>query len=209
MKIRDIKILLRFGTQKALLVVMLSAFVVNSGCEMMSVLGTPSAFEKKIPPQYDLQAQQDRKILLWVECPRSSDVDYDVQEKLIATFQIYLTERAEILPENVVLHQPASKEGFAQDPMKIAQALGTGYVLLVQVDDYEMVPLNVRNYYSGQMLSHAVLLDTDLGMSVWPRTAKAKVVHVGVDLETKGACGCIKPIGFGDGSLHHALSLPL
>ncbi|MBL7215461.1 MAG: hypothetical protein ISS71_07260 [Phycisphaerae bacterium] len=143
-------------------------------------------FEKKIPPQYDLQAQQNRKLLLWVECPRSLDVDYDVQDKLMVTFQLYLTEKAGIRPENIIWDRSISNDSFAQDPMKIAQAAGVGYVLLVQVDDYDMVPLNVKNYYSGQMLSRAVLLDADLGIAVWPKNSAAKVVHVGVDLETEG-----------------------
>ncbi len=58
--------------------------------------------------------------------------------------------------------------------------------LLVQVHDYEMLPLSMKNYYSGEMITRSVLMDTDLGISVWPRNPSGKIIHVGVDMETKG-----------------------
>lgn len=176
----------RLGAQNAFFIVMLCVFVVNSGCGLIGVIGTPGAFEKKVPPQYDLQAQQDRKILLWVECPRSSNVDYDVEERLQIGFRIYLLGQAGIRPENIIMNSPDTPSDFAQDPVKIAQSLGVGYVLLVQVDDYELFRLDVRDYYAGRMLSHAVLMDVNLGMAVWPVRSAAKVIEVGVDMETKG-----------------------
>ncbi len=176
----------RPGARKVLFVVTLCSLIVNSGCNLVGILGTPGAFEKKIPPQYDLQAQQNRKVLLWVECPRSSNVDYDVQEKLMAGFKVYLTEQAGIRPENIVMNRPDASIDYTQNPMKIAQSMGVGYVLLVQVDDYELFRLNIRDYYAGRMLSHAVLMDADLGVAVWPKNTAAKTIEVDVDMETKG-----------------------
>ena len=186
MKVQDIKKFGRLGARKALLIVMLLAVIVNSGCDVFGFLANPGAFEKKIPPQYDLQKQQDRKILLWVECPRSSGVDYDVQEKLTATCQIYLTEKVKISPENIILNQRTSGNAMTLDSVKIAQGLGAGYVLLVQIEDYELMPMNVQKYYSGEMITRTVLMDTDLGMAVWPKDPVGKVVHIGVDMETEG-----------------------
>lgn len=176
----------RPGARNVFFVVILCSFIAGSGCKFIGILGTPGAFEKKIPPQYDLQAQQNRKILLWVECPRSSNADYDVQEKLMAGFQVYLTGQAGIRPENIVMNRPDASIDYTQDPMTIARSMGIGYVLLVQVDDYELFRLNIRDYYSGRMLSHAVLMDADLGVTVWPEKTAAKVVEVDVDMETKG-----------------------
>ena len=186
MKIQDIKKFCRLGARKALFVVALLAVIANSGCDVFGFLANPGAFEKKIPPQYDLQKQQDRKILLWVECPRSSGVDYDVQEKLTATCRIYLTEKVKIRPENIILNQRTSENTLTLDPVTIAQGLGAGYVLLVQIEDYELMPMNVQKYYSGEMISRTVLMDTDLSMAVWPKDPVGKVVHIGVDMETEG-----------------------
>ena len=172
--------------RKALFLVTLLVVITNSGCDVFGVLASPGAFEKKIPPQYDLRKQQDHKILLWVECPRSLDVDHDVQEKLRATCLIYLTEKVKIRSENVILYQPATENTLILDPLKIARGLGAGYVLLVQVEDYELSPMNVQKYYSGGMISRTILMDTDLSMAVWPKDPVGKVVHIGVDMETKG-----------------------
>ena len=186
MKVQEIKKFCRFGARKAIFIVSLLAVIANSGCDVFGFLANPGAFEKKIPPQYDLQKQQSRKILLWVECPRSSDVDHDVQQKLTATCQIYLTEKVKISPENIVLDQSVSENKLTLDPVKIAQGLGAGYVLLVQVEDYELMPISTQKYYCGEMISRTVLMDTDLSMVVWPKDPVGKVVHIGVDMETKG-----------------------
>lgn len=182
----------RLGAQSVLFVVILAGLIVNSGCNLIGVIGTPGSFEQKIPPQYNLQAQQDRKLLLWIECPRSSNVDYDVEAKLRTAFQIYLIERARIKAENIFTMTPStSPDALYQDPVKIAQSMGVGYVLVVQVSDFELFRMNVRDYYAGQMESHAVLMDADLGMAVWPLQAAAKVTEVGVDMETKGRAAAL------------------
>lgn len=166
--------------------VMLLAILMAGGCNVISFLASPGPFEKKIPPEYNLEAQQDRKVLLLIECPRSSGVDYDVKKKLISGFEVYLISQMEIDPGNIVHSQPSLGQGMVEDPVKTAQALGAGYVLLVQVDNYRLAPLNTGKYVTGEMLSRAVLMDADLGIAVWPKDPGGKIVHIGVDLETKG-----------------------
>lgn len=174
------------GAQSVLLVVTLAIIVVLSGCNIVGILGTPGAFERKVPPEYDLIGQQDRKVMVWLEFPHSSGVDHDVREKMTNAFKLQLNEYAKILPENIIWHDPETEDGYSESPIRIAQEKGAGYLLLVQVDDYELFPLNVRDYYSGRMMSHAALIDTDLGETVWPQDKAAKVVEVDVDLETEG-----------------------
>ena len=157
-----------------------------SGCNIVGFLASPGPFEKKIPPQYDLQAQQDRKILILIDCPRSSEVDYDVKKKLIAGFELYLRSQMDIEPANFVSNPSGLDQALNHDPVKMAQELGVGYVLLVQVDQYGLSPLNSAKYFTGQMISRAVLMDADLNMAVWPKEPGGKIVHIGVDLETKG-----------------------
>ncbi|MBC8377660.1 MAG: hypothetical protein H8E62_00650 [Planctomycetes bacterium] len=158
----------------------------NSGCDVFGLLASPGAFEKKTVPEYNLLAQQARKILLWVECPRSSEADYDVKDKLTAAYLIYLTERVGIPSEKILLHQPAGGNTLVQDPIQVARDLDAGCLLLIQVYDYEMLPLNMKKYYTGEMVTRAVLMDVDLRIAVWPRDPSGKIIHVGVDMETKG-----------------------
>ena len=186
MKDQDIKKLFRFMAPKALFLVALLLVIISSGCDVFGWLTNVGAFEKKIPPEYDLRKQQNRKIMLWVECPRSLSIDRDVQGKLVKTYQIYLTEKVKIRPGNIISHRPVLENVLTLNPVKIAQESGAGYVLLVQVEDYELLPMNVQKYYSGEIITRTVLMDTDLSMAVWPKDPLGKVVHIGVDLETKG-----------------------
>lgn len=169
----------------ALLASFLAVFVLG-GCNIVGFLASPGPFEKKIPAQYDLQDQQDRKILLLVECPRSSGVDYDVKKDLVTGFEGYLLTQMHIDPENVILAPSALDKTASQDPVEMARELGAGYVLLVQVDTYQLAPLNNSKYFTGRMISRAILMDADLKTTVWPKEQSGKVVHITVHLETEG-----------------------
>jgi hypothetical protein len=72
-----------------------------SGCIALSFLLSEGAYEKGIPPAYNLQKQQDRKVLVWVECPRSANADFDVQERLATAFKLYLVGKAKFDSENI------------------------------------------------------------------------------------------------------------
>ncbi len=172
------------NTSTVLFAVLVMVFLPLWGCNIVGVLTQPGPFEKKIPPQYDLAAQQNRKILLLIECPRSSGVDYDVKKKLLTGFQVYLASRMDIKPKNILL--PQADNTVLSDPIKMAQSQDAGYILLVQVDGYRLSPLNTRNYFTGEMVSRAMLMDADLGATVWPEQPGGKTVQIGVDLEIKG-----------------------
>lgn len=170
------------GVAVALLCVVFAA----SGCVAISFLLSSGPYEKKIPPAYDLKDQQERKVLIWVECPRSANADFDVQEKLATAFQLYLVGKAEFDSENIILSFLGDSETLLLDPKKIARSQGAGYLLLVQVDKYETDFLQIRDYYAGEMISRAVLFDVDLGVALWPNQPEGKMIHVAVEMETKG-----------------------
>ncbi|OQY05266.1 MAG: hypothetical protein B6I25_05815 [Planctomycetales bacterium 4572_13] len=89
----------------AVVAVLLCTLFIASGCTALAFLLSSGPYEKKIPPAYDLKGQQDRKVFIWVECPRSANADFDVQEKLITAFQLYLTEKAGFNAENIITNQ--------------------------------------------------------------------------------------------------------
>jgi hypothetical protein len=158
-----------------------------SGCSTgLGFLLSPGPFESKTTPDYNLKAQQDRKILLWVECPQSIQADYGFSEKLALAFQFYMTEKGRFKAENVILNPPLSTGGVLVDPQQIARSQGAGYVLLIYVDIYELESLGVRNYFSGRLITRAVLLDTDLGTAVWPPQPEGKMIDLAVEMGTEG-----------------------
>jgi len=187
LKIEDTKHFVRSisritGVVAALLCVVFAA----SGCVALSFLLSEGPFEKGMPPAYNLQEQQERKVLIWVECPRSANADFDVQEKLATAFRLYLVGKAGFEPENIIISSLSDGEALLLDPKKIARSQGAGYLLLVQVDKYESDYLQIRDYYAGEMISRAVLYDVDSGETLWPSQPEGKMVHVAFEMESGG-----------------------
>ena len=187
MKIEDTKHFVRSITQVTVLFAAISCIVfAGSGCTALSLLLSEGWHEKGVTPAYDLQGHQERKVLVWVECPRSTNADFDVQEKLSTAFQLYMVGKADFEPENIILSFLSDRESLLLDPKKIARSQGAGYLLLVQVDKYESDYLQIRDYYAGEMISRAVLFDVDSGETLWPSQPGGKMVHVAFEMESKG-----------------------
>ncbi len=127
-KLGNLKNFGRFDARTALYIALIVSLIVNSGCDIFGFLVSPGVFEQKVTPEYDLLAQQNRKILLWVECPHSASADHDVKDKLTAAYLLYLTEIVKIPSENILLHQPVAETALIQDPVQIARDLNAGYV---------------------------------------------------------------------------------
>lgn len=185
MRILDHK-LFKLNVTKAVLCMGVFVSLFTSGCNFLEFAVTPGAYERKIEQEYDLKAQEDKKVLIWVECSWASGSDYDVQAELSEAIQKYMLEIIKIDGENIALYQPGPEAAYFQNPEKTAKAMGIGYVLVVQVDSYEMTRLNVRDYYSGQLSTRSVLIDVELGDVVWPTNQKARSAEVFVELETRG-----------------------
>lgn len=188
MRILDPKHLVRYTYPMAFAIVSvcISALLTLSGCNIFGFLANPGAFEKKVVPDYDLKAQQDRKVMIWVECPRSAGADFDVPQKMQAIFQRTFIEKGGFEPENLILGPTANSASAPLDLQAMARSLGAGYILLVHVNSYSIDFLRVRDYYSGQIVTRAVLQDVDLGTRVWPPQPEGKMVEVAVEMETKG-----------------------
>jgi len=186
LKIKDTKHFVCSISRITAVVVLLCVVFMASGCTALSFLLSSGPYEKKIPPAYDLQDQQDRKVLVWIECPRSANADFDVQEKLITAFQLYMVGKMEFDPENIILSSSVSNKSLLLDPKKIARSQGAGYLLLVQVDKYEADFLQIRDYFAGELVTRAVLLDVDSGQTLWPSQPEGKMIHIAVEMETKG-----------------------
>ncbi|RKY13513.1 MAG: hypothetical protein DRP52_02570 [Planctomycetota bacterium] len=170
----------------AIVIMLLCVVFTVSGCVALSFLLSSGPYEKKIPPAYDLKAQQDRKVFVWVECPRSANADFDVQDKLITAFQLYLTEKAGFNAGNIILNSSVSNKSLLLDPKKVARSQGAGYLLLVQVDKYEADFLQVREYFAGELVTRAVLFDVHSGQTLWPNQPEGKMIHIAVEMETEG-----------------------
>lgn len=167
-------------------IMLLHLLVAVLGCEAVALLLSSGPFEKKHQPAYNLREQQNRKVLIWVECPQSARADYDLPEKLALAFQLYMTEKAKFDSENIILNPISDGSELILNPIKVARSQGAGYVLLVHVDHYESDFLQIRNYYSGELITRAVLFDAETKSQVWPTQPAGEMVHISVEMETQG-----------------------
>jgi len=185
LKILDPKYLVRYASPIAWGIVFVFLLTL-SGCNIFGFLANAGPFEKKTVPAYDLKAQQDRKVMIWIECPRSAGADFEVPKKLGDVLRFTLIEKGGFEPENVIVGPALDAGNYAMDLRAAARSLGAGYVLLVHVDSYSIDFLRVRDYYSGEMVTRAVLQDTDMGTRVWPEQPAGKMVHIAVEMDSNG-----------------------
>jgi len=99
---------------------------------------------------------------------------------------LYLVEKAEFNAENIILSSLSDSKTLLLDPKKIARSQGAGYLLLVQVDKYETDFLQIRDYFAGELITRAILFDVDSGETLWPSQPEGKMIHIAVEMETKG-----------------------
>ena len=151
--------------------------VVLAGCAATGIYG-------KVKPAYDVVANQDKKVLIWVEAPRSAAADVDAAEKLAAAMSEHLVTRAKINPANLFVQADArsTPSGVVQTPEAAARQAGAGLVLLVRIEAYELLPLNIRNYHSGRMVTRALLLDVQTDRPLWPSGEQGKVHDIAIEL---------------------------
>ncbi len=187
MRIKDTKYFVCSISQiTTITVALLCVVFMVSGCTAISLLLSPGAFEKGMVPAYNLQEQQDRKVLVWIECPRSARADFDIEEKLTSAFQLYMVGKAEFDTNNIIFNSYLDNKAFLLDPKKIARSQGAGYLLLIHVDKYEADFLQIRDYFAGELITRAVLFDVDSDTTVWPSQPEGKMIHISVAMETKG-----------------------
>lgn len=150
-------------------------FVLILGVAAVAASGCNPGLYGKIPPAYDLVENQDKKILIMIESPRYVAADVDAPEKLAAAVQNKLI-KAKVKPQNVILPKDASPASVLS-PMQAGQQAGAGLVLFVRIEDYELLPISVRDFYSARMLTRAVLISAEDNAQLWPTDGRQGKLH--------------------------------
>lgn len=167
----------------------------HSGCKyggIVSVLGTPSYHERKIPAEYDLTEHTDRKILVFVNQPAWLDAQVNLRFHLTGAINKDLVRRVGISPEYLVSYSELSEFRSAQSdfsllsPVEVGTAFNANMVLLVVLEDYQLDEMAETGYYRGFLGARAVLLDTATGEKLWPKSARSKSIKVGFEIEDRG-----------------------
>jgi hypothetical protein len=188
--------------EKMTICCVLAAIFSSNGCGIVGVVGTPSAYEKKIPAEYDLTSpavggyakadlaeQKGKKILVLVEQPGWLSTEVNLRYYLTEAIRESFIANVKIPPEYIISYKELSefrsnKSDFSSlSPVAVGEALGVDIVLLVMIEDYQLNEMPETDYYNGFLGAQAILFETATGVKLWPESAMGKSIRVSFEAE--------------------------
>ena len=172
------------------LIVLFLAFC--SGCESIGVLVTPTRHERKIPAEYDLTGQTDKRVLVLVKQPAYLNAQENLRYYITNAVRENLVAKTMTDRENIVSYERLSEFRSSESdfsllsPASIGRALEADMVLLIVVESYELSEMAESGYHKGALATRSVLLETSTGKKLWPQAESSKSVRVGFEFEGGG-----------------------
>ncbi len=161
----------------------------SGGCNVVGWMGSPTAYEKKVPAEYELY-RTDSRILVFVDQARSSGGGFQVRGALDAAVSNYLTNKVRIDKSNIIApvgYTPSRVQAYAGlSPAQIGQKAGADLVLYIRIDKYELEQMDSRGYFTGSMATRSVLVDVGSAKILWPASQEARLNRIKVELEIGG-----------------------
>jgi hypothetical protein len=181
--------------KKLSVILTLVVLFLHAGCQyggVVSLMGTPSYHEEKVPAEYDLTKHTDQKVLVLVDQPAWLAAQADLRYHLTRAINKDLTARIGIQTDCVVPYDELSKFRSSQpdfsllSPVEVGKALDANMVLLVMIEDYQLRGMAETGYYGGALSIQSVLFETATGEKLWPKFAQSRSIKVGFDVESRG-----------------------
>lgn len=175
--------------EKMMVFCVLALIFSSSGCGIVGVAGTQNAYEKKIPAEYDLTGQKDRKLLVLVEQPGWLSTEVNLRYYLTGAIRESFITNVKIPSEYIISYNELSefrsnKSDFSSlSPIEVGQALGADIVLMVMIEDYQLNEMPDTDYYNGFLGAQAILFETATGLKLWPESEMGKNIKVGFEAE--------------------------
>jgi len=88
--------------KKIITSITLSILIFSSGCQMVSIMGSPTRHERKIPAEYDFASKQKEKVLVVVDSAAWSDVPFDLKKKLVDALNAGLNKKLKLNKKNII-----------------------------------------------------------------------------------------------------------
>ena len=163
-----------------------------SGCGIVSVIGTPTYHEQKIPAEFNLADRAKNKIVVFTERSRDSGADAKVPEQIDNAVKNFLIKKAKIKDkyfistDDLSVLQSGASDFLQLSPPEIGKKLDAGLILYIQIENYRLYQMAESGYYSGSLIARSLLFDTASNKAVWPIDKQGRIVRIKVDYETKG-----------------------
>ena len=189
---------------KQFAIVLLSiAAATAGGCGVVSLLGNPTGFEKKVAAEFDLLSRKKQKLLVLVDqqlwTAREVDIRYYLTEALDET----LDNKVKFPAERVVCYSELSKmrsekRDFSQLlPVEQAKALSADLMLLIDVEQCHISCIAETGCCGGYLFARAALYDAAEDERLWPETSEYRDVKIGFDIEPDGRDAAVERLAKG------------
>ncbi len=162
-----------------------------NGCGLISMAGMPTRHEKKIPAEYELREQKDKKILILLEQPARLIATANLRYYLTRDIREYLIKRVRMPAEGLISYERLveyrnNEADFSRlTPLEVGRGLQADIVLLVVVEDFRLYNMAETGFLKGFLSSRAVILDTTTGEKVWPKSFESKGIKVGFEFDVR------------------------
>jgi hypothetical protein len=175
--------------QKLIKLILVCSVLPLTGCApgLVSVLGTPTSAETKVPPEYDITKEKGKKVLTLVEQPYFLRTNPNLRYIITVCINKILEDRAKIRPEMFISYDAlAQLRSSAADfsmltPAQVGSQLGADYVLVVTINNYQLGDKNEQGFFTGRLEAQAQLFSVSTAEKLWPEMETARKVMVGFD----------------------------
>jgi len=161
----------------------------NCGCGTVPLLTTPTRYEKKVPAEYNLAAQEKKKVVVMVDNPAWVNAPSSLALQLAADLNDNLTGKLALSSKNVVSCEKvqtfrASTPGADRlSPSQLGKAVGADLVLFAELHQFSLAQVTETQYYRGELAGKAALFDCGSGRQLWPAAQEGKFIRVAFDVE--------------------------
>jgi len=175
--------------QKLIKMILACSVLSITGCApgIVSVLGTPTSSEMKVPAEYEIGKENDKKILTLVEQPWFLRANPNLRYIMTVCINKILEDRAKIKQEMLVSYdaladlRSGTPDFSMLTPDQVGSNLGADYVLVVTINNYQLDDKNEPGFFTGRLEAHARLFSVSPAGKLWPAMETARTVKVGFD----------------------------
>lgn len=165
---------------------------IAGGCLLIPILGSPAAYDIKVPAEFKLKQRSEKRIVVFVEST-GSVASPSLNSDLAAAIRAELIKKASIQSDFLFVSGEASPERAKSpihfrllSPGQIAREQGAGTILYVRIEEFQMTQLHKEGYFTGHLVTRSMIFD-DAEMQLWPQESSGRLIRARVEVNTKGS----------------------
>ena len=170
----------------------------TGGCELISIMSSPSSHETMVEPDFDLEAanktaqketKEGIKVAVIVDQASHIRSQMNLRYKLTTAINGLLVNKLGLEPEQVIDYKTIAKmrnstKGFsAMKPYQIGKQLDCDYVIVVTIEQYDLYRLPEKGLYAGTSKAVFSLYGVKQNKRLVPKDTPAKSIEIEVEVE--------------------------